>query len=358
MATSMILPKKELEDIRSELASCKRPMYFFHDDADGVGSFLLLYRRVGEGQGVIVKTNPRVSTQFIRKVKEYGPDKIFITDLAMVDQDFIDEVKLPIVWIDHHTPQVRQGAKYFNPRVHHPDRNIPASRVCYEAVQEDLWIATVGTTADWVLDKTLHKKFCKAHPGLSDPDLEHVEDVLQKTELGRLITIIGFVLKGTASEALKYVKVLTRIKSPEEILRQESAPGTFIYRRYEEISRIYERLKKDSLASKVSDDVLVFIYEDNLLSLTKDLANDLLLQNPQTVVVIGRRKDDEVKMSLRAPMFVLPPVLERSLLGIDGYGGGHEHACGCCVKVKDYDRFLAQFRTEVAKAIAETKRHK
>ena len=48
-----------------------------------------------------------------------------------------------------------------------------------------------------------------------------------------------------------------------------------------------------------------------------------------------REKDDEMRMSLRSNK-KLPPIIEKALEGIEGYGGGHEYACGACVKKKNF----------------------
>ena len=52
-------------------------------------------------------------------------------------------------------------------------------------------------------------------------------------------------------------------------------------------------------------------------------------------------------MSLRSSTLDLPPILEHALRGVEGYGGGHEHACGACVKVEDWDLFLEQFKEQL-----------
>lgn len=347
----MILPQKEIQELRKAIEEAQRPVYFFHDDPDGVSSFLLLYRRINEGKGVIIKTTPNVSKMFLRKVKEYEPDKIFITDLALLEQDFIDGVSVPIYWIDHHTPLKRDGVKYYNPRIKNPHINIPASRICYEVVQKDMWIATMGTIADWVYDERLYNDFCKKYPDLADAKIKSIEEILTKTELGKLIRIVSFILKGTAQDAMKYVKVLTRINKPYDILRQETPQGRFIYKRYKKINQMYEELYADATKKTSRSNILLYKYQEDKLSLTKDLANDLLIKYPSKVIIIGRRKDDEIKMSLRAANYILPPMLEKAFVGIDGYGGGHEHACGACVKDRQFDEFLANLKEEIKNAI-------
>ena len=41
----------------------------------------MLYSQVEEGQGVVIKTTPKIDMKFHRKVYNYSPDKIFILDL-------------------------------------------------------------------------------------------------------------------------------------------------------------------------------------------------------------------------------------------------------------------------------------
>ncbi len=40
-------------------------------------------------------------------------------------------------------------------------------------------------------------------------------------------------------------------------------------------------------------------------------------------------------------------IIEKALVGISGYGGGHEHACGACVKVEDFNQFIDNFKKEL-----------
>jgi nanoRNase/pAp phosphatase (c-di-AMP/oligoRNAs hydrolase) len=87
---------------------------------------------------------------------------------------------------------------------------------------------------------------------------------------------------------------------------------------------------------------------DDTLSLTKDLANEMLHRHKDKVIVLGREKSGEVRCSLRSgPQKPILPALQRALLGIQGYGGGHEHAVGCAVKKEDFERFLSNLRKEL-----------
>ena len=70
---NMPLNEEQVKKIRDELDNCQNPLYFFHDDPDGLCSFLLFYRYKKEGNGVVVKrATPQVDDKFLHKVKEYN----------------------------------------------------------------------------------------------------------------------------------------------------------------------------------------------------------------------------------------------------------------------------------------------
>ena len=340
-----MLTDKELEDIRDEIDHCKRPVYFFHDDPDGVCSFLLFYRYVNEGKGIIVKTHPQITDMFARKVEEYGADKVFILDIAIVDQEFIDQVNLPVVWIDHHDPLEREKVRYFNPRKH--GKNVPPSCLCYHVVKQDLWIAMAGCIGDWYMPG-FKDEFCERYPDLLDKSVTDVSKALFDSKIGLLTRILSFNLKESTQEAMKSAKVLTRIESPYEILDQKTSKGKYIFKKYLRIKRLYDALLRKALMYKTKDKIMVFTYKDNKISLTKELANELLYRFPDKVIIVGREKSGELKCSIRSgENFEIPAALEKALVGVEGYGGGHEHACGACIKVEDFKRFVNNMKKEL-----------
>lgn len=343
----MGLTPSQVKQIRDELVTCKNPLFFFHDDPDGLCSFLLLYKYIREGYGVVVKSVPRIDEKFLRKVEEYQPDKIFILDIAIVDQYFIDEAKKPIIWIDHHEPLDRDKVKYFNPRVKELKKNIPATYMCHQITKKDLWIAMTGCIGDWFVPD-FHDEFVKKYPKLIDKKTKSPPEILFGTELGKLSRIMSFMLKGKTGEVMKCVKIMTRIGDPYEILEQKTPRGKYIYKKYERMNEKYEKLLKTAIKEVSKDKLLVFTYSEKEMSFTGDLANELLYRYPDKIIVIGREKDDEIRMSLRSSKVLLPPILQKALQHVSGYGGGHEHACGACVKKDDFKEFLEILRKEMS----------
>ncbi|MBW2993365.1 DHH family phosphoesterase [Candidatus Woesearchaeota archaeon] len=336
-----MLAKKEIKEIRKELSEASNPLFFFHDDPDGVCSFLQLYRYVREGHGIIIKTTPNIGEKFLRKVEEYKPDKIFIVDIAMVEQDFIDKAKTKIIWIDHHTPLKRTGnVKYYNPRIKHPKKNVPVSYMCHQIVEQDLWIAMTGCIGDWYWPDFANK-FKKEYPDLIAKPIKEAEIALFTTELGKLVRIFSFILKGKMKDVMKCIRILTRINSPYEILRQENSAGRFIYKRFEKMDKEYQKMLKYALSEgRVIDELLIYTYIHKKISFTSDLANELMHRYPNRIVIIAREKSGEMRMSLRSKTRTVLPILTESLKGIKGYGGGHEFACGANVAKEDFNKFI------------------
>ena len=340
-----MLTNKQLQQIKEELDNSQNPLFFFDDDPDGLCAFLLLYRYKMEGHGFVVKTHPKLDARSAPKIEQYDADKAFVLDIAKLEQDFIDASKVPVIWVDHHGPYERNNVKYFNPRIIKKDANIPTTYLCYKVVEQDLWIAMVGCIADYYLPDFLDE-FNKKYPDLLN-DKKTVGDLYFKSKVGTLIKIFSFSLKGKTSDVMKNIKILTRIESPYEILNQETAKGKFIFQRYEKINKLYIDLLDSAVKTAGKEKLLVFTYSEDKMSFTGDLANELLYRFPDRIIMVGRKKDDDIRISLRSKNILLPPILEKSLVGLEGYGGGHEYACGANVKESHFKEFIERIKNNM-----------
>lgn len=355
----MDLTQNEYKAIRGELQASERPFFLFHDDPDGLVSFLLLKRFAGKGKGMMVKAEPNVNDRFLAAVKNARPDSIFVLDVALMQQSFVDTVKSSafgvktIVWLDHHQPVRLSGVKYFNPRLHSPKNNPPASYLCYKAVEEarkqDLWLATIGSVSDWHMPDYADE-FRRLYSDLL-PKPMTAEEALFTTKLGELGRMFSFMLKGPAYDAFGCIKALEHVNGPYEILNRTTAEGRLIYSRFKRINAEYQRLLADAKAvgdgtdSSSDSNFLIFTYK-GMQSLSGDLANELLFLYPNRIIVVGREKSEYVMLSFRARNVPVLPALQKALRGIDGYGGGHEQACGGSVNKNDFERFIEQFKRE------------
>ncbi len=281
----------------------------------------------------------------MRKITEYSPDYVFILDKPLITQDFIDKVNVPIIYIDHHPVQDIKGIKYFNPRIHDDSDNRPTSYWCYRVTNQDLWVAMCGIVGDWHVPEFMGE-FIGQYPDLVK-ESNDAGEILFSTQFGKLVKVFAFLLKGSTTEVKRNISVLEKIKTPYEILNQTSSKGKFIYKHYEKINKIYEELlvkaKKDVTRSRL----LLFIYPSSKHSLTGTLSNELLYNYPDKLIVIGRKKEDKIVMSFRSKKIKVLPLLKKALEGVDGYGGGHDYACGGGVKSDDFSKFIDSLKSQL-----------
>ena len=343
----MSLTAKQNAEIKDELDTCNKPLFFFHDDADGLASFLLMYRYKREGKGVCVKSHPKLDNRFFKIVKEYCPDKIFVLDLAMISEEFAQEFNIPIIWIDHHPVVKLNNIKYYNPRLKDPADNTCASQLCYGVVDQDLWIAVLGIIGDWQVSKVT-QEFSKKFPDLLPPSITTPEKALFDSPLSELIQMINFILKGTTQDVMKCVKIMTRIESPYELINKDTSRAKFLNKRYQKIRKLYYELLKAALKTVTDDKILLISYKEDKMSFTGELSNELLYRYPDKLILVCREKGDEMKCSLRSGAKTsIPDKLEKALVGVEGYGGGHEHACGACIKTEFFNKFVEQLRDQL-----------
>lgn len=336
--------KKQIEAVREKLHSSKRPIFLFDNDPDGLAAFLILYRMVREGKGMAEKGD--IGSETAKRVNAYLPDLIVILDKAKVSDEFFEKIKIPCIWIDHHEVQeVPNNVIYINPRK--KNINKPTSQLAYEIAQEDEWIAITGIVSDWMLPpKELWDKFDKEHKGYLPKNIGSEEEALYKTKIGTLARVFSFNLKGKASDVLSSVKILTRIKGPEELIEKKHPQARLVMKKYEQRLKEYEEIIKNVKVDK-KDSIILFTY-NNGNSFTVDLANELLYKHPNKIIIIARETAGSYKCSLRASKFELNKLLEKVLNKIPGKGGGHEHACGAVIQSENFEEFIQLLR-ETAK---------
>lgn len=341
-----MLTVAQITQLREELATAKNPLFLYDSDADGLCSFLLLYRIHREGKGIRISATSRIDKQLVRKVEEIRPDKIFILDIPLVDQHFVDAVNVPIFWIDHHQPQEIKNVYYFNPRLKDPDAYVPTTRMAYQVSQneDDLWIAAAGCLADWHMPDFIDS-FIEDYPDFL-PAKTDLAAALYEHPVGKLVKLFFFLQKGPSTEVRKSIHILSKIRSPQEIFKDESAPGKFLHKRFEKINSKYEEVLAQAKKNINKSKIILFTYNSTQWSFTANIANELSATYPKKVVIIAREKSGEMKCSLRA-QFPVAGALERALIGIEGYGGGHPNACGAVIKTEDWIRFLHNFKEEL-----------
>ena len=111
--------------------------------------------------------------------------------------------------------------------------------------------------------------------------------------------------------------------------------------------KIYEKLLEKAVNENDNSNFLVFTYSHKKYSFTGEMSNELLYRYPDKVILIAREQGDDFKGSIRSANFALPPILSKALEGLDGQGGGHEHACGFHIKKQDFIKFKNRIEKQV-----------
>lgn len=340
------LTQEQYLQLRKVLDESVRPLFFFNDDADGAASYLTLSRYKRDGKGVVVKSLPRITEKQLSAVMEYHPDVIFLLDLSDADEEFIHGAKTPIYMIDHHNPISKPGIQYFNPRLNGNDEPVCTSQMCYGIVGRgnvDEWIPLVGIIGDWLYPDFV-KEFSQKHPDLLPPTITTAKDALFCSPFGEIVKLVSFALKGKISDTYESLRALHKIKDPWDLLHQKSPEARFIWRKTQRVTATYNDLFSQAVARGPKGPFVEFIYTEDYLSVTKELSNRLLHHFPDKIILVGREKSGEIKLSLRSRDLIIPPLLEQSLGGVRGYGGGHEHACGANIDAADYPVFIERFK--------------
>lgn len=329
--------------IKEELDNAVNPLFIFDRDMDGLCSYIVLKSYAGRGNGVVIKSSHEIDNSYLKEVRKFKPDKIFILDISRINQGFVDSVKRPIVIIDHHPVQDIKGVKYFNPMFF--KKNFPTTYLCYKATRSNLWIATLGSITDFYYPE-FASEFKKLYPNLlgrsKDPGR-----IIFNTRLGKLIMIISFNLKGTLKEAKRFVSTFEGIRDPYEILDKKSINGKLIYKKFSKVEEIYKGLLSEALDSATRGKLLCFTYYVKKYSLSSELSNELYYKFPNKVVVVGRDKGELMVFSLRSKKYNVLGILGKVLKEINGIGGGHEHACGCSIKKKDFPKFAELLKENI-----------
>lgn len=338
-----MLTSKQLAEIRSWLEQSQNPLFFFDNDADGLASFLLLRRYIDRGKGVAVKSFPDLNAAYARKLHELKPDNVFILDKPLVAQGFLDCAKqlgMPVIWIDHHPIQEVKDVYYYNPLLTKPKSNEPVSYWCYKIAKKDEWIAMLGCLGDWFLPE-FTEEFARSYPDIFSY-MKDPSQALFATEFGKLVRILSFALKDKTSNIIKMQKVLSKAKSPYEILQKEKGFEQ-IHKRYEQVKRKYDKLleRAKRKAEKEKKKLLYFQYGGQL-SISSELANELLYLYPDKVVIVAYIKGLKVNASLRGKEDIRS-LTEKALEGTKGSGGGHRNACGATLSIEDLPKFKGNF---------------
>jgi len=336
-----MLTQKQVKEIKEHLNKAQNPLFFFDNDVDGLCSFLLLQRYNGRGKGVPIKSFPELTVDYFRKVNELNADYIFVLDKPIISAEFfkrVEEVNIPIVWIDHHDinkEEIPGFVNYYNPILNKVQTNEPVTYLCYQITKNDLWIAVLGCVFDnFVPD--FYSDFEKEYPELTIRS-SNAFDICYKSQIGKIGKIFSFALKDRTSNVINMLRFLMKVKTPHEILEKNNKNYT-MHDRFNQIDQKYQKLLRKAKENIKSSDKILFFQYGGDLSMSSDLANELIYRYPEKIIVVIYIKGIKANISVRGNK-IREKLLE-AIKGLeDSSGGGHENAVGAQIRVEDIEKF-------------------
>jgi len=341
-----MLNEKQVNEIREHLEAAQNPLFFFDNDQDGLCSFSLLQRYIERGKGISIKSFPELTKEYFRKVNELNADYIFILDKAVVSDEFFEEahkMNIPVVYIDHHDAgmKVPDYVNYYNPALDKIKKYEPVSAFCYQVTgkKEDFWIAVIGCICD-AYTPPFYEQFKKDYPDLvidSDDPL----DIFYTSSLGKIGQILGAGLKDKTTNVISMLKFLMKVKTPYEILEENSKNYT-MHKRFNEIDRKFRNLLEKAESVYNNSEKVIFFQYSGDLSISSEVANALKQKFPEKTIVVGYVTGAKVNISARGKE-VKRKVLEviKDLEGATG--GGHDEAVGAKINADDWETFKKKF---------------
>ena len=337
-----MLTKTQINEIREHLEQAQNPLFFFDNDNDGLISFLLLRRFIGRGKGISIRSFPDLNVSYYKRIEELNPDYIFILDKPLVSKEFLQkcaENNLPVVWIDHHAVEkvdLPDNVSYYN-TYFNDKTNEPVSYLCYHITnkKEDLWLALIGCISDAFLPD-FYKEFNEYYPELGKAKVSSAFDLLYTSEIGKIARILDFGLKDTTSNVVNLIKFMFSVKSPSDILEENSKTKP-ILKKFEDINKRYQVIIEK--AHKLSKNKFIYFQYSGGLSLSSNVANQLIYEYPEKVIVVVYLNSDIANISIRGKIDVLKLTL-KAIENIEGAtGGGHKNATGAKLNIGDLPKF-------------------
>ena len=339
-----MIKESEIDEIRKYLKKSENPLFFFDDDPDGLSSYLLLKKYTDNGKGVSVKAEPILSEKLLHKVKEISPDCIFVLDVPDITQEFVDNVHVPIIWIDHHTPKKIKGVHYYNPLLNNKNDNRPVSYWAYKITNQNIWIAAVGSISDWHIPDFI-EEFKSKYPGLIPSDKKTPDEIMFNSKFGELISLFAFILKGKTGDVQRSISILSKIESPLDLLNQETSRAKYLNKKIKKLKEEYNIVLENCINQKAKGKLWLINYPQTKTSFASGISNEILFRHPDKIVMVARENKGRMKISIRSKNIKVEDKLQKAIEGIDGYGGGHELACGANISNKDFKLFLERFKS-------------
>lgn len=334
-----MLSLKQLKEIQEHLDKAQNPLFLFDNDVDGLCSAVILLRASGKGKAIAIKSFPGLDASYLKRVDELNSDYIFILDKAEIELEFLEGISergLPTVCIDHHPMQIPKEKmslmNYYSSAENGGEPTTFLAHMVYER-KEDEWLAMIGCIGD-VYKPFFAKSFAKENPELFNNALTPF-DAMYMTEIGKITTMLNFGLKDTTTNVLSLIKLLTKANNVYDIL-EENPKTKQLHYQYKKLNEVL--LKQIEKGNKNAGKNLVYLEYSGETSMSSEVSNRLMFDNPEKNVVVVFRKQDSTSVSIRGKK--AKKIVDNVVLKIPGAkGGGHEVACGAKIPLIEIENF-------------------
>ena len=223
----------------------------------------------------------------------------------------------------------------------------PVSYISYKISRkkEDIWLSLIGCISDNYLPD-FYSDFVKEYPHLTRKNPGSAFEVLYETEIGKMALMLSFALKDRTSSVMSMVNFLFNVKSPIDLLEEDTKNGN-IFKRFSQINKFYTKTLEKAKRVARSHKRLVFFQYGGEMSLSADIANELSYRFPGKVIMVAYVKGANANISIRGSIDVRKITLDALNKIPNASGGGHKHATGCKMLVDDLHKFRDIFENEV-----------
>ena len=321
-----------------------------HNDADGISSAALnnAFLKKFRGRGAdYISINPMPPQYLLRSLKSTVPDRIIITDLAIIDSPMIEKVASlgKTMLIDHHTygkisDFVKRNVVYYNPRKRNRELYQSASYLVYkltskiEDMSDRMWIAVVGIIGDYDISgsKDLLKEAKKTYPEIR-MDIEK----LNETVFGDIALMI-YAMNVYKEKMVPVVELMSDFSSPYEFAKSEKA------RKYMELKHRLEaeiETEKERFRTELESRGKFIFFETHTRAVSI-ISTMLGTKHPDKIVVVYRKEGNRIKLSARnqGRKYNVGQLLREASSEVEGArGGGHPPAGGAQVPLSKWEQF-------------------
>ena len=318
-----------------------------HADSDGCCSAAILHKYLAKRGVTKITTDspifsPRIGEDTKQEISKSPPDYLIVTDLGADSAEYLTTISktTPVLIVDHHKihEQTFGGCVLLNPcNLNLPDQlNPSACFLSFLLTNTCDWLTVIGTYGD-----NGHAKI----PNLS----KRVQAKYKLTEeqIRKAAHMIDSAEETHPGYAQRAVKILIGSKSPADVLISEEL-NMYELEIRTEIDGIIAHHKKNAIIDTEHNMLILPIRTK--YNIKSDIANRLQLRYPKKLILVYEKRGGKIRISFRTLTDAnFPDLIRRAMNGMKGTGGGHAKAAGANIVPTSFDRFIQNFKRELAK---------